>query len=452
MKKSVFIAAMLCLAGVLNAKEILPATFGDSTKQHVFTLSANLFTRGEYIQGALPDPKETYAAYVMERTRLTFHYKQPYLEVQITPQHAGVWGTTGGGSFSLQEAWAQADVKGLFLKLGRQTLSYDDERVIGLNDWSMTGSKHDCIKLGYEGYGHKVHLIGAYNQTDLNTSGGTYYAGGYQVYKNMQTLWYHYDFKRWFSASLLFINTGMQSVLTSRLDTTFYQQLVGTYAKFRYPQKADNWYIDVDASFYYQFGKTEDNLPISAWMAAAEIRSKVNDYLKLNTGYFHLSGDEDYTVPGQRQVGMKLHTHDHSFNLLYASHHQFYGAMDFFYLETFFGGYSPGLQDWHLGATFTLPRKIEAPEKTDVMFDFNAEYHALATSKLVHNAPGRLLGHELVLTANYYPLSWMTVTAGYTFMQGTKTMEIVKRATNRNQSHWVYLMLVIKPTFLKVRF
>ena len=226
----------------------------------------------------------------MARTRLSLNYKQPYLEVQITPQHADMWGGDEVNVFSLREAWAQTDYKGLFAKLGRQALCYDDERIIGLDDWSLTGAYHDCLKIGYEGHGHKVHALGAYNQTYKNALGGTIYKGGVQDYKNMQAVWYHYDFKRWFSASLLFTNTGMQSADTIR-DSTFYQQLLGTYVKFHYPGKQD-WCIDLDASFYYQMGRSERGLPINAWMFATEGKAQINRFVQARAGYFILSGDE----------------------------------------------------------------------------------------------------------------------------------------------------------------
>lgn len=46
----------------------------------------------------------------------------------------------------------------------------------------------------------------------------------------------------------------------------------------------------------------------------------------------------------------------------------------------------------------------------------------------------------------------VSISACYTFMQGTKTMEVVKRADNRSQSHWAYLMVVFTPNLLTVRF
>ena len=35
----------------------------------------------------------------------------------------------------------------------------------------MTGSTHDALKLGYEGFGHKVHVLGAFNQNPQNIAG-----------------------------------------------------------------------------------------------------------------------------------------------------------------------------------------------------------------------------------------------------------------------------------------
>ena len=188
MKKCFLIASILCMSLSLHAKGGIETVIGDSTKKHVFTLSAELRTRGEYLNGALADTNQTMAAYIMARTRLSLNYKQPYLEVQITPQHADMWGGDEVNVFSLREAWAQTDYKGLFAKLGRQALCYDDERIIGLDDWSLTGAYHDCLKIGYEGHGHKVHALGAYNQTYKNALGGTIYKGGVQDYKNMQAV------------------------------------------------------------------------------------------------------------------------------------------------------------------------------------------------------------------------------------------------------------------------
>ena len=100
----------------------------------------------------------------MGKYRVTADYKRSWLEVKLSPQFAGIWGQ-GGANISLYEGWANMQAKnGLFVKIGRQELEYDDERIIGNDDWTMTAPTHDVLKLGYDGESHKIHLMAAYNQ------------------------------------------------------------------------------------------------------------------------------------------------------------------------------------------------------------------------------------------------------------------------------------------------
>lgn len=416
---------------------------GVREKENEFTVGANLMTRGEVRDGGLSETDEDRATFILERTRILLNYKRKNLEVQITPQHTGVWGTSGNGSINLREAWTQLTSRqGLFIKVGRQSLTYDDERIIGLDEWSMTSAFHDALKAGYEGHGHKVHGIFVYNQNNSNMNGGTKYYDGGQVYKAMQTLWYHYDFSRTFGASLLFMNTGLQSrkeieslgTETIYEDRTYYQQLTGGYLKYA-PRN-----LTLEGSFYYQSGNDEHKVPIHAWMASVEGNWQINRMLKANMGYFHMSGDENYTVPGQGQMGLQHHTKNNSFNLLFGSHHQFYGAMDFFYLRSYYGGYSPGMQDLHVGGTVNVTDKLS----------FNAKYHYLATSVDVANC-NKTLGHELELGASWKFMKDVSLAAGYSLMLGSDTMKTLKRTDDRNNMQWGWIMLSVSPQLFKVK-
>lgn len=74
------------------------------------------------------------------------------------------------GRFILNEAWAKLDFgSGFFAKLGRQSLVYDDERIMGALDWNVAGRYHDALKLGYENTNNQLHLILAFNQNDEKT-------------------------------------------------------------------------------------------------------------------------------------------------------------------------------------------------------------------------------------------------------------------------------------------
>ena len=290
------LAAMMASAqDETTADEQKEAIFGskkDGSNQGVnqLDIDLNLLGRGEMRFGGFTEgAEENRAQFLMERTRLSLDYKRPYIEAKVTAQHSGVWGQSGKGSFNLHEAWAQLTAKnGLFLKMGRQVLSYDDERVIGANDWAMAANSHDVIKFGYEGHGHKVHAIFGFNQNAESISGGSLYTG--DSYKMMHTLWYHFDFPKIpIGASLLFMNIGMQGDKYNNVEyknpCNRYQQLVGGYLSYK-PGK-----LTAEASYYHQLGRTEENSKLDAWMASIKAQYQISRKVGVLTGYDCSHGD-----------------------------------------------------------------------------------------------------------------------------------------------------------------
>ena len=153
----------------------------DSGKGLSFDLS--YMTRGEIRNGGLVKGDESaddFAAFLLGRTRLGLKYEGQGISSRLTAQHSGTWGSQGGGTLGIYEAWVQLQSRqGLFVRVGRQNLSYDDQRIFGSDDFSMTGMSHDVLKAGFEGNGHKFHVFAAFNQNGENTSGGgTYFSGG----------------------------------------------------------------------------------------------------------------------------------------------------------------------------------------------------------------------------------------------------------------------------------
>lgn len=407
-------------------------------KANQFSISTQHWTRGEWRDGGMENNNgKDMALFVMSSTQLSFNYKYKGLEVMFAPKHIGVWGAKGSGGINLEEGWfSLTHKKGLFLKLGRQHFAYDDERIIGTDDWVMTTNRHDALKMGLEMGKHKLHLLFAYNQNDENTNGGTYYVDGAQTYKMMQTLWYHFDPWPQFGASLLFMNTGMQNLMTED-DVTNFQQLLGAYLDWT-PGP-----FSLQGSYYRQMGIEEHELPIHAWMMSAEAAWKINARLRLNGGYFHMSGDPYFFVPPDGSIGMMRKTEVCGFNPIFGSHHKFYGAMDFFYVSTYYGGNTPGLQDWHLGAKWSPfdPWSIDAT------------YHYLATSVKIPGDYKRGLGHEIELSTSWKIMKDVSLSAGYSYMHGTETMKVLKRSSseNKNRLHWGWIMISVTPEFFKIK-
>lgn len=403
-----------------------------------FTIDTKLNTRGEVRVGGFdPEVEESgqalKAVFVMGQYRLNLGYKRAdWFEVKLSPQFSGVWGQASG-NLSLAEGWfsMRHNKTGLFAKIGRQTLEYDDERILGYDDWTMTAPTHDLLKFGFEGYGHKVHALLAYNQNSDNVSTGTsYYAGGIQPYKTMQTLWYHYDTpKSIFGFSLIGMNIGMQSQQSDKPDKTFYQQLFGTYMVLK-PS-----IVKMEGSFYYQMGKEEHGIPLSAYMGSAKLKVTPNDFYNLYTGYDYLSGDRYFAVPAEGTIGMIYHDVIRGFCPIFGSHHEFYGAMDFFYVDSYVGGFTPGLQNLYTGGSV---RPVQG-------LNINAAYHffAIATNLDYLKKP---LGHEIEFSLDYTFAKFVRVGAGYSYMRGTETMEKLQHVSENRQLHWGWVMISVTPT------
>lgn len=421
MKRLLWIALLLLAGSGLKAQD------------NKLVVDADLLTRGELRIGGLAledDDIPDNASFILERSRLGVSYEGPSLQVKLTAQHASTWGSAESSSFTVYEAWAKLhSKKGLFAQIGRQNLSYDDQRIFGSDEWSMTGLSHDALKLGYEGHGHKVHLVGAYNQNLGNMSGGNYFSGGIQPYKSMEALWYHYDVPTTgLGASVLFMNAGMQGGDKGVDEQTFYQQMAGVYVSYR-PKK---W--SAEAAYYHQMGKDESGLPIDAWMASAKLSYDPSAHWSVYGGYDFLSGDEKFATPPKGAIGLTRHETIHGFSSLYGSHNKFYGAMDFFYVTTYVSGFTPGLQNAYIGGKWMPGQK----------FSLDASYHFLATATKLENAD-MPLGHEVELKASYRILKDCSLSVGYSYMNGTDTMVVLKRAAGTGDLHWAWLMLIINP-------
>ena len=402
-----------------------------------FSLDAQLVTRGELRAGGFKaDSLDKYrrTQFVLGKYRITADYKRSWLEVKLSPQFAGIWGQ-GGANINLYEGWANLQSKnGLFVKIGRQELDYDNERIIGNDDWTMTAPTHDVLKLGYDGESHKIHLMAAYNQNaDSIETGISYYAGGLQPYKTMQTLWYHYNTpKNLFGISLIGMNIGMQSKNDSKPSETYYQQLVGTYVTLK------PGIVALEGAFYYQMGKEEHGMTLDAYMGSAKVTVTPSEVYNLYAGYDYMSG-EQFPIAINGGLGLIFHDKARGFSTLFGSHHEFYGAMDFFYLDSYVHNFSPGLQNLYVGGNVSPVTGLK----------INAAYHfyAIAADLQIHTEKlNKALGHEMELNVGYTFEKFATVSAGYTFMRGTETMQTLQNLTDNRRLHWGWVMLSVKPT------
>ncbi|MCD8043082.1 MAG: alginate export family protein [Tannerellaceae bacterium] len=386
----------------------------NDNKENEFAMGVQIRPRAEYRNGVL-FPREigqTPAGFINNRSRLMIDFKRDRLSIGLAAQHVGVWGQDPqidkNGRVMFNEAWANLELGyGLFMKFGRQSLVYDDERILGSLDWNVSGRFHDALKMGYEDNLNKLHLILSFNQNDEHRIDNTYYASGAQPYKSMQTLWYQHLFSSRFKTSLLFMNLGLQE---ENVDKTWFMQTMGANLNYAYDG------LQVNGTFYYQSGKTKAGQSISAFMWSVNGGYQFTPEWRVNAGVDFLSGADS---------GSGKHK---AFDPLYGTHHKFYGAMDYFYASAFVDGYNPGLCDTQLGVSY----------KASPTVNVSLNYHYFTTAANVYDTAtlekqDKGLGSEIDLQVDWNIMKDVRLSAGYSTMFGTNTMKVVKGG---NPSHW----------------
>lgn len=430
MKRLTIIAGMMMLAIAAGAQE-----------ENKFTIDAQLRTRGEYNNGADYPRNESQlaATFINERARISMDFERGPLELKMSAQHTGLWGqdgmNTANGRMTMNEAWAKLKLDNAwFIKIGRQQLSYDNERILGASDWNVNGNWHDALKLGYESGVNKVHVFAAMNQSNANS--GNYYQGS-MPYKAMQGVWYQH---KWVSTplsiSLLGLNTGFEQGKPGH-GKTKYMQTLGTNVDY----KPGAW--DLHGEFYYQMGRSADDLKVSTCMASFKAGYNVNENLKVALGMDYLEGEQyiagSYDKNGLRVLYKEYNDRTRTFNPLYGSHHLFYGLMDYFYADSFVGGIEPGLGDLQVDVDY------KASAKTSMMLN----YHYFTTASDCLDTRG--LGHEVDLHLTTKLMKDVTLQAGYSFMRGTKMMDNVKGGNYKSWQDWAWVSLNITPRLFSTK-
>lgn len=389
-------------------------------------VDADLRARFEYRHGfnnLFPDNADP-AAFVNQRSRLKFNYTAEKLELFIAVQDVSIWGDTrqilavdGNDSFSVFEAWGQLKIsENWSTKLGRQVLSYDDERIFGGLDWAMQGRFHDAALIKYRKDSFMLDLAGAFSQETERNEGNDFNIQGFFTYKAMQ---YAYLKKSWekSSASFLFLNTGFQDFDMNNIsDGVSYRHTAGSYFKFPVQN------INVVGSAYYQFGKANATTDLAAYQVSLEATYKKNKVL-YGLGLEILSGTD--------QDGA---TKNNSFFPLYGTNHKFNGFMDYFYVGNHAN--NVGLNDFYAKMVFTTGKKSNLLVK--------GHYFA-ANADPTGNADA-YLGTEIDIVYTQALMKNVKLNVGYSQMFASDSMSLIKGGrSNNNTNNWGWVQLIINP-------
>lgn len=411
---------------------------GTGAMAQEFSSDIQIRPRYEYTNGfgTLLTPTTSHTSFVGQRTRLNLNYKDEKLTVKVALQNVRTWGnvvtsaptilpnSTDKNGVALYEGWAQYSFTDKWsTKVGRQLISYDNQRIIGGLDWSNQGRSFDAALIKYKGAKSQLDLGFALNaDSEAKVAPSTPYTTDF---KDMQYAWYHTSIKK-LGVSLLALNVGKEYLKAPSVIETNYSQTFGTYANYAGKK------LTFDFSFYGQTGKVGVN-KVSAWETAANLGYAFSPKFKATLGYEFLSGrDQNATSPMVK-----------SFNPIFGTNHAFNGFMDYFYVGNHAG--SVGLQDVSLKLDFPIkkvnlsvaPHLFYAPNKIVVAGVEQDSY----------------LGTEVDLTAVYKATKDVTLIAGYSQMFASDSMVALKGGTGLNDTtnNWAYLMVNINPQIFSVK-
>ena len=392
-----------------------------------FSSDVQLRPRYEYTNGfgTLLTPTTEHTSFIGNRTRITFTFNDAKLKIKLSLQHVHTWGDAATTSVTSKngmlafEAWAEYNVTEKWsAKLGRQPLSYDNQRVIGGLDWANQGRSFDAALIKFKGAKSQLDLGFALNaDSEAKVAPATPYTT--DVFKDMQYAWYHTNIKN-LGVSLLALNVGKEYLKTPTEVGLNYFQTFGTYGKYAGEK------LGVDYSLYGQTGKIGNNI-VSAWEAALNVGYAFTPKFKATAGYEFLSGKDQ----GASSTMVK------SFSPIFGTNHGFNGFMDYFYVGNHAN--SVGLNDLSLKLDFPI-------KKVNVSV---APHFFSAPNKIISGGieQDSYLGTEIDLTAVYKVYKDITLTAGYSQMFATDSMVALKGGTGLNDTtnNWAYVMVNINP-------
>jgi hypothetical protein len=346
------------------------------------------------------------------------------LEMQDARQF-GQRGTTlnvGSPSFDLRQGYLEVANLGneqVSVRLGRQVLSYANERLLGGIDWNNYGQSFDAglLRLGSDEF--FADIFGAAIARNSNPVNGytrdVFLAGAWFTWRQPET-------KNTIQAFYLYDNPALPVSLSPRQQ----RSTAGIYVNENY----SGFDLEMDGAF--QFGTIPETRltkehSISANMVGLRVGYTLKDYsnLRIGIGVDRLSGTDPKSAD----------TTYGAFNTLYGTNHKFYGFMDYF---TDIPGQTStmGLMDL-IGQISFEPMK-GAKLAVDVHLFSTVidpkDYQADATET-------KTIGKEIDITGWFKIAKAVNLTCGFSIFDKSPDRPLL--TLGRKTTNWAYVMTTV---------
>ncbi len=426
---------VLLVASILASVTI---AFGDDGRQEKppwyewVKLSGELRTRFEGLfQFTRPKyPSDADSSLTFARARLKLEAKvSESIKAVIQFQDSRVWGEEPStaaniGNIDLHQGYFEwQDINGsrLALKLGRQELSYGDERLIGAFGWSNVGRSFDAVKLSYLGGNYRIDGFHATTTETGPAAEDATFSGLYAIFENTAA-------GKLEAYALL--KSDSRKIYASELTLSRESLSVQTLG-FRLTGALPGSPLRYGAEVALQRGDFGDD-DLEAWAGHFEAvyKTGIGAALQLRAEYNFASGDDD---PADGTRG--------TFDNLFPTNHSKYGYIDFISWRN--------VKNLRLGATAS-PAKGHT-----VSLDFHKFWTATRNDH-VYRASGAVLlpalpsattsdvGQEIDITWRFSPAKGLGVLAGYSHFFAGELFEQAHSSGAVEDADFFYLQTLLR--------
>ncbi len=312
--------------------------------------------------------------------------------------------TNGNGNFRVQEAWADLKLgESSTLKIGRQPLSYDDQRILGGLGWAQQARTHDAAVYKYKKNTFSLDIGGALN----TTTDEVYNTSALFSYRDMVFARANSKGEKFNISFLGLINTFQDS----NVDGANKSSLVTAGLHADYKAGA----LKLSSNIFIQEGERIGGADVKgALLYSLDATFKASDKITILAGYESISGRKDDSA---------------AFFPLYGTNHKFNGLIDRFYVGNH--GNAGGLNDINFGAKFGLGKGSA----------LTAKFHTFKEESLDKDNLGSEI--DIVFAKKFKEFKLVT---GYSHF--FEPSEIADTPGVKSTQNWGWAMLIIKPKFL----
>jgi hypothetical protein len=330
----------------------------------------------------------------------------------------------------------------LSLKVGRQELSYGDERLVGAFDWDNIGRVFDTAKLRYEqGQFWVDAFIGRVVIPDDNQfdqpNWNDWFSG---IYGSTRALVPKTELQFYFLADNASANSPKDVTSAGKGNSPRDIYTIGT--RFQtLPGQLHGW--DLNGEFAGQFGDFEyapgtpgvingqrlNHLAYATHIEGGYTFTVQDLKPRLALGFDYASGDDN---PNDKE--------HNTFVNLYPTNHKFYGAMDFLSWQNLIDPYFKASIAPAKGLSVALTYNALWLATTSDFF-YQANQAPRTTGGYgIHAQEGSFAGQEIDLVATYQPTAFLQVQGGFGhYFTGNYVNQTFQDLGGAHDANWVYV-------------